>query len=106
MGKMIEKVALSRNHEIAAKIDLGSDSPDFNNIDVAIRRRNTTCSITTADNDCTLLNDAIVFIQAECNKQVSCEIDISNFTKNQSCLHENGYVNVWYTCKGKCLIWD
>lgn len=36
MGKMIEQVALSRNHEIVAKIDVGSDSPDFKNIDVAI----------------------------------------------------------------------
>jgi len=36
MGKMIEQVALSRNHEIVAKIDVDSESPDFNNIDVAI----------------------------------------------------------------------
>lgn len=36
MGKMIEQVALSRNHEIVAKIDVGSESPDFNKIDVAI----------------------------------------------------------------------
>lgn len=36
MGKMIEQVALSRNHEIVAKIDVDSDSPDFKNIDVAI----------------------------------------------------------------------
>lgn len=36
MGKMIEHVALSRNHEIVAKIDVDSESPDFENIDVAI----------------------------------------------------------------------
>lgn len=36
MGKMIEQVALSRNHEIVAKIDVGSDRPDFESIDVAI----------------------------------------------------------------------
>lgn len=36
MGKMIEQVALSRNHEIIAKIDIDSDSPDYKNIDVAI----------------------------------------------------------------------
>lgn len=36
MGKMIEQVALSRNHEIVAKIDIDSDRPDFKNIDVAI----------------------------------------------------------------------
>jgi len=36
MGKMIEQVALSRGHEIVAKIDVGSDSPDFKAIDVAI----------------------------------------------------------------------
>lgn len=36
MGKMIEQVALSRNHEIVAKIDVDSESPDFKNMDVAI----------------------------------------------------------------------
>lgn len=36
MGKMIEKVAVSRNHEIVAKIDVDSESPNFKNIDVAI----------------------------------------------------------------------
>jgi len=36
MGKMIEKIAASRNHEIVAKIDIESDTPDFENIDVAI----------------------------------------------------------------------
>lgn len=36
MGKMIEQVALSRGHEIVAKIDIGSDRPYFANIDVAI----------------------------------------------------------------------
>ncbi|MGI9552629.1 MAG: 4-hydroxy-tetrahydrodipicolinate reductase, partial [Aurantibacter sp.] len=36
MGKMIEKVALARGHEIVAKIDIDSGSPDFENIDVAI----------------------------------------------------------------------
>ncbi len=36
MGKMIEQIALSRAHEIVAKIDLGSEDPDFENIDVAI----------------------------------------------------------------------
>ncbi len=36
MGEMIEQVALSRDHEIVAKIDVGSDRPDFANIDVAI----------------------------------------------------------------------
>ncbi|MRH99103.1 4-hydroxy-tetrahydrodipicolinate reductase [Kriegella sp. EG-1] len=36
MGKMIEQVALSRNHEIIAKIDVDSDQPNYKNIDVAI----------------------------------------------------------------------
>jgi len=36
MGKMIEQVALSRNHEIVAKIDVDSDRPDFKTMDVAI----------------------------------------------------------------------
>lgn len=36
MGKMIEQVALARGHKIVAKVDIDSDSPDFDNIDVAI----------------------------------------------------------------------
>ena len=36
MGKMIDSVATERQHEIAARIDLGSDTPDFSKIDVAI----------------------------------------------------------------------
>ncbi|MCL4115270.1 UNVERIFIED_CONTAM: hypothetical protein GTU68_047963 [Idotea baltica] len=36
MGKMIEQVALSRNHEIVAKIEVDSGQPDYDNIDVAI----------------------------------------------------------------------
>lgn len=36
MGKMIERLAVERGHEITAKIDLGSDKIDFSNIDVAI----------------------------------------------------------------------
>lgn len=36
MGKMIEQTAIYRNHEIVAKVDLASKSPDFSNIDVAI----------------------------------------------------------------------
>lgn len=33
---MIEQVALARGHKIVAKVDIDSDSPDFENIDVAI----------------------------------------------------------------------
>lgn len=36
MGKMIEQIALGRNHTIVAKIDLGISKVDFSNIDVAI----------------------------------------------------------------------
>jgi 4-hydroxy-tetrahydrodipicolinate reductase len=36
MGKMIEGVALGRNHEIVAKIDVDTLEIDFSNIDVAI----------------------------------------------------------------------
>lgn len=36
MGKMIERLATERGHEITAKIDLGSDAIDFSKIDVAI----------------------------------------------------------------------
>lgn len=36
MGKMIEQVALKRNHAIVAKIDVDSPEIDFTNVDVAI----------------------------------------------------------------------
>ena len=36
MGKMIEKLAQDRNHEIIAKIDVGSESIPYDQIDVAI----------------------------------------------------------------------
>ncbi|WP_289644513.1 4-hydroxy-tetrahydrodipicolinate reductase [Maribacter aestuarii] len=36
MGKMIEGIALGRNHEIVAKIDVNTAEIDFSNIDVAI----------------------------------------------------------------------
>ncbi|AZQ58540.1 4-hydroxy-tetrahydrodipicolinate reductase [Maribacter sp. MJ134] len=36
MGQMIERVALGRNHEITAKIDIDTTEIDFSNIDVAI----------------------------------------------------------------------
>ncbi len=36
MGKMIEKIALKRNHNIVAKIDLDATDIDFSEIDVAI----------------------------------------------------------------------
>lgn len=36
MGKMIENLALGRNHQIVAKIDVGSIDIDFSNIDAAI----------------------------------------------------------------------
>lgn len=36
MGKMIERLAVERGHEIVAKIDVGSGEIDFNKIDVAI----------------------------------------------------------------------
>jgi 4-hydroxy-tetrahydrodipicolinate reductase len=36
MGKMIERIALERNHEIVAKIDIDTKEIDFKNIDVAI----------------------------------------------------------------------
>ncbi|MCK0145127.1 4-hydroxy-tetrahydrodipicolinate reductase [Arenibacter sp. F26102] len=36
MGKMIEQIALKRNHTIVAKIDLDSTDVDFSKIDVAI----------------------------------------------------------------------
>lgn len=36
MGKMIEQIALKRNHTIAAKIDLDATDIDFSEIDVAI----------------------------------------------------------------------
>lgn len=36
MGRMIEKVARSRNHAIVAKIDLDTETIDFSNMDVAI----------------------------------------------------------------------
>lgn len=36
MGRMIERIALERNHDIVAKIDLDTVEIDFSNIDVAI----------------------------------------------------------------------
>src|SRR5699024_10026380 len=36
MGRMIEKIALSRGHEIIAKIDINSKATDISNADVAI----------------------------------------------------------------------
>ncbi|GGG48770.1 4-hydroxy-tetrahydrodipicolinate reductase [Croceivirga lutea] len=36
MGKMLEKIALDRNHEIVAKIDVDTTQIDYNSIDVAI----------------------------------------------------------------------
>src|SRR5690606_29323937 len=36
MGRMIEGVALERNHQIVAKIDLDTVEIDYSNIDVAI----------------------------------------------------------------------
>lgn len=36
MGKMIEQIALKRNHQIVAKIDLDTPEIDFSSIDVAI----------------------------------------------------------------------
>ncbi|MGB3145251.1 MAG: 4-hydroxy-tetrahydrodipicolinate reductase [Maribacter sp.] len=36
MGKMIEQVALNRNHEIVAKIDMDTTEIDFSTMDVAI----------------------------------------------------------------------
>lgn len=36
MGKMIERIALERNHEIVAKIDIDTKEIDFKNIEVAI----------------------------------------------------------------------
>ncbi len=36
MGKMIERLAIEKGHEISAKIDLGSEKIDFTNVDVAI----------------------------------------------------------------------
>lgn len=36
MGKMIEQVAIDRNHTIVAKIDIDTEAIDFSNIDVAI----------------------------------------------------------------------
>jgi len=36
MGQMIERIALDRNHQITAKIDIDTTHIDFSNIDVAI----------------------------------------------------------------------
>ena len=36
MGKMLEKIGLSRGHEIVAKVDVDNMEVDFSNIDVAI----------------------------------------------------------------------
>ncbi len=36
MGKMIEKIAVRRGHQIVARIDLNSPQPNFSNIEVAI----------------------------------------------------------------------
>ncbi|CAC5389530.1 unnamed protein product [Mytilus coruscus] len=70
-----------------------------NNIEVTIRRSNTTCMATFED--CTFPIQAIETIKKTCNKQVSCDVDIRNITKNYmySCLQEFGYFNLWYTCK-------
>ncbi|CAC5403054.1 unnamed protein product [Mytilus coruscus] len=73
------------------------DDLRVNNIEVTIRRSSTTC-LTTSE-DCTLPIQAIETINATCNKQVSCDVDIRNITNNHSCLQDYGYFNVWYTCK-------
>lgn len=36
MGKMIEKIAMERGHTIVAKFDVGSPTPDYSDMDVAI----------------------------------------------------------------------
>ncbi|CAC5389531.1 unnamed protein product [Mytilus coruscus] len=83
---------------VSSPIQLECDNDlKVNNVEVTIRRSNTTCLTTTPE--CTLPNDAIAIIKETCNKQETCEVDIPNFTNNQSCLHEYGYLNVWYTCK-------
>ncbi|XP_052069283.1 MAM and LDL-receptor class A domain-containing protein 2-like [Mytilus californianus] len=42
---------------------------------------------------------AIVTIKEECNKQISCEVDIRYTTDVNHCLYDYGFLNVWYTCK-------
>ena len=36
MGKMIEKIAIQRNHTIVAKVDVDSKEIDYTNMDIAI----------------------------------------------------------------------
>ncbi|XP_071130565.1 uncharacterized protein [Mytilus edulis] len=73
------------------------DAFKVNNIEVTIRRINTTCLRTIPE--CILPNDAIENIKKSCNNQVSCDVDMRNITNLQSCLLENGYFNVRYACK-------
>ncbi|CAC5355483.1 unnamed protein product [Mytilus coruscus] len=67
------------------------------NIDVTIRRTNTTCLTTTTG--CTLPIDAIETIKEDCNNRIACDVDIRNMTNSQRCLRGSGFVNVWYTCR-------
>ncbi|MBM1106704.1 4-hydroxy-tetrahydrodipicolinate reductase [Aurantibacter crassamenti] len=90
MGKMIEQVALSRNHEIVAKIDVDSDSPDFSKIDVAIDFSMPTAAFQNIsqclENDVPIISGTTGWLEnyentvALCNEKKGAFIYASNFS--------------------------
>ncbi|CAC5355491.1 unnamed protein product [Mytilus coruscus] len=93
-GRYQQEVIIPVSSQIQLKCD---DDLRVNNIEVTIRRSNTTCL--TATEECTIPMHAIDTIEEECTKQVSCEVDIRNTTDIHYCLYRYGFFNVWYTCK-------
>ncbi|CAG2242739.1 unnamed protein product [Mytilus edulis] len=73
------------------------DDLKVNNIEVTIRRSNTTCLGNIPK--CILPTDSFETIKKTCNEQVSCDVDIRNITEKHRCLQEYGYFNISYSCK-------
>lgn len=94
-----KEVTFPVNSPIQLKCD---NDLKLNNIDVTIRRINSSCL--ASSEDCILPVHAIETIKETCNEQVSCEVDIRNITNNHECLYDYGYVNISYACKSKCSI--
>ncbi|VDI84001.1 Hypothetical predicted protein, partial [Mytilus galloprovincialis] len=89
-----KEVTFPVNSPIQLKCD---NDLKLNNIDVTIRRINSSCL--ASSEDCILPVHAIETIKETCNEQVSCEVDIRNITNNHECLYDYGYVNISYACK-------
>lgn len=58
------------------------------------------CS-TNMNNECVLSNDDLESIETRCNNNSECTV---NFPKDTSCLKEDRYFNLSYSCLGNCYI--